>query len=262
MRNAIVVSFAVTFTVLAFFMGSYIEFFCVILDAFFSEGLGIEFDVMAVVFLVLLVALCVWFGIYAFKHRKKDELIEVVELKCPDDMNPVEVGFLVDGVVDSEDISALLVYWASKNYIEISGEGNNQVLKRLQDLPKDAKGYERKLFSDIFKDSETVPLSLVKERAVAGAQQTVSDVEKVNGAMYFDKKVIRWRQVFLCLFALLFFFSISYFWLETYYYDSLVYYFSVFASVFMLLAADWHAFRRLHIRKVRRGAHRRRRTVL
>lgn len=198
-----------------------------------------NFDIFIIIFAVLLIAIVFSFLIYFFKHKEKKELISTVEFKSPNDMNPAEVGFLVDGVVDGEDISSLLVYWASKKYLKISNVKENQKLTKLVDkLPEDSKDYEKILFDKIFSADKEILVNDIQKKI--NAEQTIPNIVKLIETdaqnKYFDSKTITYRQVFICLIATLFYFSVFYFGAE------LFYIFGVFAAVSTILfivCADW-----------------------
>ncbi len=100
---------------------------------------------------VILLAFLLWFR----KGRDK-RVIKVVEFAPPDNMTPSEIGYIVDGSVDPEDITALIIYWAQQGCLEIAelpvsrGSGTELQLTRLKELPSSARGYEKALFKDLF----------------------------------------------------------------------------------------------------------------
>ena len=183
-----------------------------------------NFDVGCVVLGCAVGIVSLVFLVYYFRHRmRKNSIVEVVEFKCPDDMTPAEVGFLIDGVVDSEDLSAMFVYWANKKYIEIVQGGKDkkkeQKLKKLvEKLPDDARSYEKKLFSAIFGKQKEVDVNTLGDRLQGNSALTnsVRTVETIVSKKYFNTSAIWSRQVFLCIFAFLFYIAVMYFRLEYY----------------------------------------------
>lgn len=242
MKNVFLLSFVAVFIVIC------IEFFDSIVSAIYilSEimwAVAKNFDLMCI---ILMLAFVIAFGIFLihfFKHRDKNDIVETVEFESPKDLNPCEVGFLVDGVVDNEDLTALFVYWASKGYISIEGKEKDQTFKKLvKEIPNDMKEYEKNIFQKIFGNETEVVLSKIPEKLTGNdvISKALRSIEKNIGEKYFDKKTVLLRQVYVCLFALLFFFTAMYFRLE--YFVDIVYIvesFAIVSTVLYILLAWW-----------------------
>jgi len=97
--------------------------------------------------LVLLVALT-W-----LIRGRDDKLYPTVEFYPPDDLPPAEVGYIIDGYVDTKDILSLLIYWADKGYIKIVETNNNDFyIIKLKSLKDNIDYYQDRLFIDLFKN--------------------------------------------------------------------------------------------------------------
>ncbi len=198
--------------------------FCVVNIFFFSEIVALFFflyeilgwvpyiDVWAILLAVVWVVAIVIFFIYFRKHKIKGEIIKPVEFNTPTDMTPAEAGFLVDGIVDEEDLSSLIVFWAGKKYISIEGEKKKQKLIKLVDkLPEESREYEKKLFSVIFGAEKEILVKNISDRINNSennqktVQKVVDEIEKEVADKYFDRHVIKIRQGFVVIFALLFY---------------------------------------------------------
>ncbi len=216
MKNVFLLSFVAVFIVIC------VEFFDSIVSAIYilSEimwSIAKNFDLMCIILMLVFIVAFGVFLIHFFKCRDKNEIVTTVEFECPKDLNPCEVGFLVDGIVDNEDLTALFVYWASKDYISIEGKGKKQTFKKLvKEIPNDMKEYEKNIFQKIFGNETEVALSKVPEKLTGNdvISKALRSIEKDIGEKYFDKKTILLRQIYICLFALLFFFTAMYFRLE------------------------------------------------
>lgn len=98
---------------------------------------------------LLLLSILLW-AIFGNDRR----VIMPVEFSL-DDISPVEAGYIIDGKVDEEDVSSMLIYWASLGFIRIEkckGEGNYKFL-RIKGISRRPK-YERKIFKSIFKKAD------------------------------------------------------------------------------------------------------------
>lgn len=239
MKNALLKSF---FGIIIFCNIFFFDYITSIFSFIFSFAWSLPgYDVGAIVIAVIGVGLFVSFLVYFFTHRDKSNLVMPVEFSSPDNMNPMEVGFLVDGIVDGSDVSAMLVYWAGEKYIDISNDKNKdkqKITKLVETLPEGDKQYEKVLFSKIFENNKTILVSDISQKFSTDMTITKvsQDVEKEIGDKYFDSKSILYRQLFICLFAFLFYFSFFYF--------GIIFYipFGILATVFSALfvaCADW-----------------------
>ncbi|GAB6096031.1 hypothetical protein JCM14469_22840 [Desulfatiferula olefinivorans] len=102
--------------------------------------------------LMIFFAWLLWFT----KGRDKP-VIPVVEFRPPDGLNPAEIGYIVDGLVDTEDITALVIHWAQKGCLTIEEipastqrKGGYLVLTKVRDLDAGARSYEKKMFRKMF----------------------------------------------------------------------------------------------------------------
>ena len=198
-----------------------------------------NFDFMLVVLAVICVVVLICFLIYFFKHRDKKEIVTTVEFSSPDDMTPAEVGFLIDGVVDGSDISSMLVYWAGKKYLAISKDKKKQkITKLVENLPDEARDYEKILFNKIFGSNKEVFVKDISKKL--GSDQTVANIvksiEKNVGDKYFDSRTITYRQFYICFFAAIFYFSVSYCGILFYPISGI---FATVATGLFILCADW-----------------------
>ena len=123
-----------------------------------------------------------------FKRRRKEPLVEVVEFKAPSGITPTEAGYINDGKVTGDDISALIVYWASKGYVKLETTSKDNVLiTKLSDLPANAKSHEKIFFKALFTNREKVNSNSLTSLSPETGLRCVQSVEKDN-AKYFDKK--------------------------------------------------------------------------
>ena len=192
MKNWMLKIFVGATAVLNIVFFEYISLFFIYLSDLLWDVFHIPFDIMAVFISIAAIVFFVVFIVYFVRHRDKGVVIPTVEFNAPDGMNPIEVGYLIDSVVDDSDLSALLVYWASKKYIQIIDDKKTQRLKKLvEKLPEISKNYEKVLFNKIFKEDKELTVDKVSERL--SVDETVSnvvrEVENSVGSKFFDKKL-------------------------------------------------------------------------
>ncbi len=239
MKNSIFLSFIVALIVinLAFFDSILIGFYAVS-DILWLSGFDLGCVILGVAFGVLFITLLVYFLL----KRDRKNMVCPVEFKCPDDLTPLELGFLVDGVVDSQDLSSLLVYWASKGFISITKDG--KTLKRVvEKLPESATKYEQNIFKKIFVDDKKIVADDISKRlsGTSVVENAVTTVQNSIGKQYFDNKVIYFRQIFIILLALFNYLTIMFFRLE-YYVDifPIVESYAIVSSILIVIASWWH----------------------
>lgn len=82
---------------------------------------------------------------------RRPQYTETVEFYAPEDMNPLEVGYLVDGNVDRKDITSMFFYLASKGYIRIREIGEkNFEFEKTADIPEEESGAAKRFYRGIF----------------------------------------------------------------------------------------------------------------
>ena len=88
----------------------------------------------------------------------KKEIITTVNIKAPDEMDPMKMGKLIDGTVDSEDITSMLYYFAHKGYltIDFSNEEDPVFIQKVPALPKGEALHARTIFNGLFAHADRV----------------------------------------------------------------------------------------------------------
>ncbi len=129
---------------------------------------------------------------------KKDPIINVVNFYPIENLNPLEVAYIVNRKVTNEDIGAMIFYWASLGSLNIEWHKKNPTLIRLGALPITCPDYESDLFESLFDygDGTTVKVSQLKDNFYQDAQRARRTVHsyykndeklddpKINGLKY------------------------------------------------------------------------------
>lgn len=111
------------------------------------------------------------------------------EFVPPKNINPAEMGIIIDSKIDPSDLTSEIINFAVKKIIKIK-----ELKKKLlgsQDyelivdkgLPSSAKAYERDIFNEIFRGNRSVKLSQLKERTDA-----YSGFNAINNKLYEQMK--------------------------------------------------------------------------
>lgn len=104
--------------------------------------------------LMIVFAVCAMITLVITILRKDEKPVEVVEFYPPDGITSAQIGYIVDGKVDNEDIISMLPMWAKSGYIRIVDDGEKTVLEKIKDLPDAAPQFEKDLFRAFFRASE------------------------------------------------------------------------------------------------------------
>lgn len=92
-----------------------------------------------------------------FGRDKK--LVKTVEFYPPEDLTPAEIGYIIDGSVDTKDIVSMLTYFAEKGWISITEyEKDEFELKRLKNIDAKEKRFAKTLFAGLFEEGDVVRL--------------------------------------------------------------------------------------------------------
>lgn len=112
--------------------------------------------------------------------RKNRDIVTTVNLKAPDDMTPMQMGKLLDGVVDSEDITSMIYYFAHKGYlsIDLSNPDDPVLIKRVQAIEGEA--HEKTLFNGLFKSGNQVRVCDLQYKFYSSADRAKTQVAPVK----------------------------------------------------------------------------------
>ncbi len=135
--------------------------------------------ILAAVFVaVLALVLFLRFG-------RDDFIVKPVEFYPPDNITSAEAGYVIDTIVDDRDVVSLILYWASKGYLTIEQlEKDDFRLAKIKDLPELPNKYEKYLFSEIFKNRDSVLISELRQKTYAHISETKTMIK----AHYAEKE--------------------------------------------------------------------------
>jgi len=127
---------------------------------------------LGIILILLLIYLLMKFG-------RDPKRIQTVEFEAPDGITPAEVGYIIDGIADKEDIVSLIFYWANKGYIKIDKlddtKDSDFRLTKLRELPEEAKTYELTFFRALFPGTCSAVLLSQLDEGVAPAMEAARD---------------------------------------------------------------------------------------
>lgn len=173
-------------------------------QGYFNNLRNFTFDVVVAILLIGIVFVAISFY---NKNNSKKPITPVVNFTPPEGMPPSEVGYIIDGDVDNQDISALIVYWAQKGYIKIvntakEGKKEKYELIKLAEADEQMKVYEKNIFNAIFKDKIQIALKDIGEKIFIQVAQAKDDILTKHQKEHFNYKAMLVRSFLGMLSAL------------------------------------------------------------
>lgn len=128
--------------------------------AFESGSIHAYFDFTPYWFVIAAAAVLVILIVLKLFVFNKITLTPIVNFEAPEGMDPLMMGKLIDNKVNSEDVTALIFYWADKGYLKINLDNkDNPTLIRIKNLPETATKYEKIVFNGLFKKGDMIKTS-------------------------------------------------------------------------------------------------------
>ena len=116
---------------------------------------------------------------------KREEIITSVNVSAPDEMDPMLMGKRLDGIIDNEDVTSMLYYFAHKGYlhIDLTDEDDPLLIRKIPHLPDSEPAHARTLFEGLFKKANQ---TLKKDSDEPQAEQGECSirVSKLKGNFY------------------------------------------------------------------------------
>lgn len=135
-----------------------------LLEGYFIKNVPVlgEFirkDYNVIYLIVTLIAILLW-GLIG-KNRR---IFPTVEFYPPNGLTPTDMGFIYDGEINPYDVTALIIYWADRGFIEIEQQdikagflGKRKkkkiLLHKLKPIDENSKEYEKTMFEALFKNA-------------------------------------------------------------------------------------------------------------
>lgn len=120
---------------------------------FFRNNKGLAW---VLTFFILL--FIIWF---LFGRDKKRTI--VLQYYPPADLNSAEAGYIWDNKLHKRDLISLIYQWAGQGLIEINDLGNKDYeLKKIKNLPANAKSFEKTMFDGLFNKKENIKVSALR----------------------------------------------------------------------------------------------------
>lgn len=170
----------------------------------FEEGaLSTKFDFTP--YIVVIIGCVILAALFAVKLLKFTEtpLAPIVNFDAANGMDPLAMGKLIDGKIDSEDVTSLIYYWASKGFLKINAENKDdpELIRIRVTLPESYPAYQKIMYRRLFIHGDCVRISALANTFYS----TVDEVKKGVNASYnrlYDGKSTTVSMLFAVLGAL------------------------------------------------------------
>ena len=88
-----------------------------------------------------------------YLYGRDKHMVKTLEFYPPEGLSPGEVGYIIDGKADKEDIVSTIVYLADKGYMTIEEKStDNYIFTAVSEPGMDEPSYVRTIYKGIFKD--------------------------------------------------------------------------------------------------------------
>lgn len=94
------------------------------------------------------------------RYKPHKRIVKTVEFRAPDDITPVEMGYLLEGSIEDSHLSSTIVYMANKGYIGIEKSNDGEyVLNKIMDIPESEKNFLKVFFRALFFERDSVRMN-------------------------------------------------------------------------------------------------------
>ena len=162
-------------------------------DLEFEEGaLTTYFDFTPYWFVIAAAVILLFVIALKFLAFNKGTLTPVINFEAPNKMNPLLMGKLIDGKIDSEDITSMIFYWADKGYLKINLDDQRDpaIIRIVKALPQDAPDYEQLMFAEMFDGQDAIKPSMLKYKFYRTVDRVTKTVNDRTKELYEKKSVI------------------------------------------------------------------------
>lgn len=99
------------------------------------------------------------------KFGRVQKPVITIEFNAPKGLNSAGVGYVIDGIVNSEDILSMIIDFANRGYLSIHDHEDPDKIElvKLKDIDKNAPAYEINFMRALFKKKENITLLELKE---------------------------------------------------------------------------------------------------
>ena len=135
-----------------------------------------KYIILAVFTLILLAVSLIFY----IRRGRPMKLVKPVEFYPPDNMTPLEIGYAIDGSVETEEVMMMVMYFADKGYLKIREVKKDKFeLEKVQNIDRDnEKAATIELFDALFKERDTLKLYSLPTSLYSKVEKVKTSVEE------------------------------------------------------------------------------------
>ena len=101
-----------------------------------------------------------------FLFGRDPHMVKPVEFSPPEGKTPLEIGYLIDGAADDSDFMSMILYFASKGYLEIRETKKEDVfeLAKVKSIDPSEPDFAVTLFNGLFGHGDTIKTSKISAK--------------------------------------------------------------------------------------------------
>ncbi len=127
-----------------------------------------------------------------FLYGRDKHMVKTLEFYPPDDLTPGEIGYLVDGRADKQDVISTIVYLADKGYIEIEEMDRKQFrFIALREPGAEVPHYVRLIYDGLFPGEKTVRTSAQLGASTSFGKKYQKSKASLEGMFKGSKAIVR-----------------------------------------------------------------------
>lgn len=161
-------------------------------DLYFNDGvLSTKHDNTPYYFIIIGAALVAALAVVKLLCFNKSTLTPVTNVSAPDEMDPLEMGKLIDNKVDKSDVTSLIYYWANRGNlkIDLSDEKDIRLIRITPSLPESAPEHQKIMFDKLFGGEDEVKLNALTNSFYTTVESVTKKVNKEHGTLYTKKSL-------------------------------------------------------------------------
>ncbi len=150
----------------------------------FSGNLSLP-GLLAIIISIVVIIAAVCVKLFAVKDRT---VFPVINANPPRDndkeLDPAEVGYLIDHNCEPKDITALIFYFASKGLLELKDDGDGEfTLIKTAEIDPQAPTHQKTIFNGLFKNRDEVKTSQLKDKFYGKIALASTEIKRAHSKL-------------------------------------------------------------------------------
>lgn len=163
-------------------------------DVELGRRFNVNFSIAGLLCVLGIIVMLVIGGVIKTVIIKDRDVFPIISFSPPHDdsdttdtvLDPVEMGYLIDGVCESKDVTSMIFYFASKGLIRLEGGENDEfTLIKTGKISADAPKHQKIIFKALFKTGNEVTSSEICQTMYVDVKKVESEIQsKYEGKLY------------------------------------------------------------------------------